>query len=147
MHHRNAAAVGFLFLATLAAGCGSRSVVVADDDPSRDNLIAIVDAYSRAAEQLQRPPRGLDEIKPHFRKSESLSSVLRSPNDGESYVIAWGADVLTPPPDEGTPVLLAYEKNGCDGRRRAATIWGTTLILTDAQFTQVRFPKGHQPSR
>lgn len=144
------ASVRFLLIGLgvgLVLGCGKRELVVEEQEPSRDNLLEIVAAYRHAQQQLGRPPRRLEELRAHFAKPDRADGLLRSPTDGELYEIAWGADVHTPPPDQGTPILLAYERKGSNGKRWVATIWGTTRPLTDAEFKQAGFPKGHQPPR
>jgi hypothetical protein len=49
-------------------------------------------AYRQAMTALGRPPRNAEEIRPYLAKLGDPANLLRSPSDGEDYVISWGID-------------------------------------------------------
>src|SRR5262245_40722204 len=90
-----------------AAGCSSRSPQT--EEPAVVNLRTIVQAYDVAEYRLRRPPRNEDELKRFFGEvsaAATANEVLRSPRDGQPYVIRYG---LRLDPD-GRNVVLAHEK-------------------------------------
>ena len=126
------------------AGCSAKPVVVQETDAARAHLIKLVAAYTQANEHLRRGPRNLDELRPHLKNVDATDAVLRSPNDQEPFVIHWGVDVLSDSA-AAAPLVLAYEKRGKDGKRYVATTLRTTHVMTEAEFRQAGFPKGHKP--
>jgi hypothetical protein len=101
------------FFLVALAGCGQR-VHVGESIPGREHLLALGGAYSKAAQSLGHAPQDLDEILPFMpTKSADKASVLRSPDDGEEYVVYWGTD----PVAVGYTPLIAHEKQGRSGKR------------------------------
>ena len=71
-----------------------------------------------------------------------MNSLLTSPNDGQPLVVLWGTD---PRADQGnSPLVIGYEKQGKGGGRWVFHTMGV-VRMTDADFAQARFPKGHTP--
>jgi hypothetical protein len=129
---------------TLLAGCGSGKPKYAAGNPPEMNLRAIGSAYVAAAEKLNRAPKGLDEIKP-FLSSED---VLRSPVDGEEYVIIWGMDPRGKElaPKGGQNPILIYEKKGSGGKRWVCRAPTLTEQVSDSDFAKAYFAGGHKPA-
>ena len=126
------AAAGLLF----AAGC-SRTIppkVTADDGK---RLGAIAFAYQRAGEQLGRPPQSVADLQPHLKMAGDPAELLRSPRDGQPYVIVWGVD-LEAPFERELPVI-AYEQRGAGGERMVLNLMGI-VPLTDAEFAALALP-------
>lgn len=133
-----------------AAGCGSSTPVAGEVDVSRQNLQKIGVAYGRATAQLKRPPEKSDDLLPFLtsdtRPGDPLS-VLRSPNDGENYVIVWGVDVRKLVMSRNKMrVVIAYEKRGKEGVRYVLRAPNHVVKVTDEQFKKASFPPGHRPA-
>jgi hypothetical protein len=144
-HHR---AGGYRLLlsvaicAILPAGCGQQVVVKTGEvNPSDVNLGTLGRIYTRAQQQLGRPPRSVDELKPYAKEDGDLEKLLVSPNDSQPYVIVWGANILTSPEPY---MIVVYERTGANGFRHVLTPTGT-LMLSDANFAKATFPPGHKP--
>ena len=140
-----------LVLLTLAlAGC-DRSQPVAGDKPdtARQQLQQIGTAYNQARLTLNHPPQSLDELRPFLQdpqRSGKTAEVLRSPNDGEDYVIVWSVDFNDLAKKIPNPyVVFAYEKHGKRGKRHVMQLPNFVSIMTDAEFQKAPFPPGHQP--
>jgi hypothetical protein len=118
-------------------GSGCRSTTSKAVPESSRNLRCIRDAYLKATEKLERPPANLQELMPFLKEEGEPDQILRSPEDGQDYVIHWGADANANP-----AVVLAYEKQGKDGRRYV--LWGPIVwFLSDEELKQKPFPPEH----
>ncbi len=132
-------------LALPLVGCSSGPVQV-EGDTGGANLGKVGIAYLRATEQLGRPPRNLDELKPVLqREFGDADGLLRSPNDGQPYVVIWGVDITRAVPGVTAPVVVAYERQGVGGKRYVLTVGVGIRSLTDQDFARAYFPNGHQP--
>src|SRR4051794_35680372 len=81
--------------AAAAAACGPTVVVKTGEvDASDVNLIALARIYARAQQQLGRPPRSADELRPYAKGDVDLEKLLVSPNDNQPYVVVWGTNLL-----------------------------------------------------
>ncbi|HEX3315752.1 MAG TPA: hypothetical protein VHR72_12705 [Gemmataceae bacterium] len=121
-------------------GCGQRRV-----EPtavtSYENLGAINGAYSKATRTLNRPPKSLDELLPFLKEVGDPEAILRSPRDGEPYVIVWDVDLR----EKGPVPIFAYERLGKDGSRFISN--GRIVSkMTNEDFGKANFPAGHRPS-
>jgi hypothetical protein len=139
-----------VLLCLALAGCGSSAKpVVGRVDDSRQNLQKIGIAYSQAAQKLNRPPRNVDELMPFLQEGlgpVKARDVLRSPNDGQEYVIVWGVDFGQLALTRGDPyVVFAYERTGKGGKRQVLKPPVEVLLMTDSEFQKAPFPPGHQP--
>lgn len=110
-----------LFTGVLLAGCSSSEPPGLKQEEINP-LGKIGNAYDRATVKLGYPPRNLDQLKPFLKEEGDVDSLLRSPNDGQPYVILWGQNIrkveTMPPP------IIAYEKQGVNGRRVVLTAMG-----------------------
>jgi hypothetical protein len=145
-----------LYLLAAAGGFGCGSHNVAKPLPTASlQLRSIANAYFQATNSLDRPPASKDEIMPFLKapadpnnpeKTGSPADVLRSPDDGEEFVIHWGVDVrdlnVSGNPDR-LPVL-AYERQGKDGKRYVLQV-RNVRYLTDEEFRALPFPPGVRP--
>ena len=126
----------------LVAGCGGSGPVKSEVAPSNENLRAVVKSYFQAMHALERPPHSKDEIVPYLKKFGDPTQLLRSPDDGENYVIIYGFDPLDPKLVQN---VWAYETRGKDGRRFA--VQGRNVIhIDDAAFRNKTFAPGHRPA-
>lgn len=132
------------FLCLVMVGCGGRRSEENLNPESKLNLVRIGGAYARATAELRHPPNNLNELSPYLSNGQTdAASLLRSPEDGEEYVIVWGVDSskFAPP----LPVL-AYEKTGKAGKRHVLTLPSRVSVMTETEFRKAPFPPGHQPS-
>lgn len=136
-----------VFLAWCAAlGCGAPGTPVDKVDPTAKNLDRIGDAYVRATMTLRRPPENLQELEPVLAMQGKPEDILRSPNDGEDFVIVWGVELRRLKAQGNAVPVVAYEKKGKDGKRYVLRGRAEVILLTDGQLKAATFPAGYTPS-
>jgi len=114
-------------------------------DPGPDNLLRIARAYQQATVALNRGPKNRDELRAYLGEVEDLDRLFRSPHDGQDFVIIWEVDFRTIPLKAGElPQVIAYERQGKDGRRDVFTAAGVIQMSEDV-FRRAPFPLGHRP--
>lgn len=124
----------FLGLVVLA-GCSG--AVVNHGSKEEQNLRYIGRAYVQFTNKEGRPPADVEEIKPYLKEFGEPDTILRSPVDGQSYVIAWNTPLARTP--AGQPeILLAYEKNGARGRRFVLNAGMFIHAMTDEEFNKAK---------
>jgi hypothetical protein len=135
-----------LMLAAVATfvGCSKEVRVEAKLDATHERLMRIGSAYVQFNTKNKRPPKSAEDIKPLLRAYGNFEELLRSPRDGEPYVICWGVDLLVPPKWAKTTPVLACEQRGAQGKRYVLTTLRSVEQLSDEQFNQASFPPGHQ---
>jgi hypothetical protein len=127
----------------LTAGCSSSSNQGPPWNAGQAALAKVVDAYVNAQQRLNRPPRGVEDLRSHL--AGNPDEALRSPVDGEPYVIVWGTDVRTPTISGDTLPIFIYERKGKDGRRHAADVMLGMPVLSEQEFRTAQFAGGHRP--
>jgi hypothetical protein len=123
-------------------GCGGPATVTAPADPVSSSMMKIVDAYRTATIKLNHPPRNMEELKPSLKEKGVTDDMLKSPRDGQPYMIIWGIDI-TKPPTSGDPrnmPVIIYEKEGAGGKRWVVTQF-SPQEMTDEEFAQANVPK------
>jgi hypothetical protein len=135
-----------ILLAALSlAGCFSRKVVNRPTTPTEDRLYKIGKAYQRASSRLNRAPVDFEELQPDLEPGDS-EDLLRSPNDGEPFVILWGVDYRTLPPNPKSPhTVAAYEQRGTNGKRYVLRFPLEVAHLSNEELGKAVFPPGHSP--
>ena len=128
-------------------GCSKEVRVEVKLEPAHENLMKIGSAYIQFNAKNKRPPKSVEEIKPLLKEFGSIDRLLRSPRDGEPYVICWGVDLLVPAKWARSTPILAYEKRGAEGTRYVLTTLRSVQQMSDEQFEQASFPPGHQRPR
>jgi hypothetical protein len=104
-------------------------------------------AYQDANTELGRPPKNADELKRFLKQFGDPDALLISPNDGEPYVVIWGANPVGGPTDyEGMFPILAYERKGADGMRAVTDIRGRPMTIPAGDLEKVKFIGRHKPS-
>ena len=93
-------------------GCTPK-VVNHPKTPTEDRLDKIGTAYNRANARLHRAPRSFQEIKPDL-EGDASEDLLRSPNDGEPFVIIWRVEYNKLPSKGAAP----YYRRLREARRR-----------------------------
>lgn len=117
-------------------GCSSKPLK--REEPGAVNLRKISQAYDVADLKIGHPPRSVDELKRCFKEigeTGDPDQILRSPRDGELYVIRYGA----PLDSDARDIILAYEKNGAEGKRYVLTQARRVQVVTDGQFATAKF--------
>ena len=131
-----------LVLVAALPGCAKREPPV---DEGELNLRRIMQAYHFSMEPHGRPPRKVEDIKRQFKEigeTRDPDVILRSPRDGEPYVILFGHPFEAL--DRNT--ILAYEQKGKDGKRYVLTLSRDVKILSDEEFASARFAGDHKPA-
>jgi hypothetical protein len=131
--HRSSLIFGtllYLLACAALAGC-ARAPLPAVKQEDTANLSTIGLAYNRATDKLGRPPKDLEELKPFLKELGDPEAILRSPHDGQPYVILFGrnirkADVMPPP-------IIVYEQQGANGTRYVLTTMGVRP-MSDEEF-------------
>jgi hypothetical protein len=111
------------------------------------HLRTIIQAYDLALYHKGRPPRDAEELKPflkQLREHEDPDVLLRSPNDGQPYEIVWGVN-LNQDVDPGA--VLAYEKQGAEGKRYVITVGRIVKEMTEAEFSGASLARGRKSSK
>jgi hypothetical protein len=116
---------------------------------SEQNLSKIGRAYMLAMGGLKHAPHNAAELTPYLKDLGESSSCLRSPEDGEEYVIIWNVKPGEMAPrgngeDRRFPVL-AYEKTGSGGKRYVLMVPNRIQSLTEDELRSAYFPAGHKP--
>ena len=133
-------------------GCGGGGKVT-PLAPSSNNLRTIVLAYGKATQDLGHAPRSKEELLPYFQsapdpedpdkpvKIVDVSTIFRSPADEKDYVIHWGVNLADFEGAPSTWPVLAYEREGKDGKR--FILQGRYVkAVTDEQLAELPFPPG-----
>ena len=132
-----------------AAVCSCSSVVVVDKplEPAQERLMKIHVAYMRFSADQKRPPQNVDELKPFLAELGNADDILRSPRDGQPFVVCWGVDMTQPPASAAKSMpVVAYEKQGVNGRRYVLTApFRKVEVLSDQEFRQASFPRDTAP--
>jgi hypothetical protein len=121
--------------------------------PTEENLSTIGRAYMEAMTKLRRPPRNVADLLPFLNQMGGSRDTLRSPNDGEEFVILWNVKgeemavkgAIKDGVDERKFPVLAYEKTGTDGSRYVLMVPNRIRRMTDDDLHQAYFPGGHKP--
>jgi hypothetical protein len=129
------------FVASFAFGCGTRENQTALP-PVIENLRAVRDGYFEARRALDRPPRSKEELVPYLKKFGDPSQLLRSPDDGEEFVIVYGTDPLA---TDSLTYVWAYERFGSGGSRWIIRERHVQRVPNEKLAT-FPFPPGHKPA-
>jgi hypothetical protein len=137
-------------LVPLLAGCGPAKPVVFPENKFEQNLQRIGAAYTQATVKLGRPPSGPEELTEFLQVAggPTAAELLRSPHDGEDYVIVWNVDFrqLAMTGGNVNDIVLAYEKKGKNGARYVMKPPSYVVQMKDLEFKSAKFPPGHQPA-
>lgn len=132
-------------------GCGQREVTDAGSvDKTRAKLQAISGAYMAATLKANSAPTKPEELLPFLGEEsateEQRREKLRSDNDGEEFVIAWGIDFRKQQETDLTrQTIFAYEKKGKEGKRYVLKLPTDIFVIPDEVFQKSQFPKGYEP--
>jgi hypothetical protein len=134
-------------LAFVLSGCSTATTgKIPEINKAQEHLQAIADAYVTVADGRGRPPQSASDLTPVLKQRGDPASFLKSPNDGEPYVIIWGLNLDEHLGTHPLP-LFAYERKGANGKRYVVNTDKVIMVMTDDQFAKASFPKGHQPPK
>ena len=143
MHWSHRLPYAFLALVGLAlAGCSSRPKQ--QEEPAAFRLRKIAQAYQLASDLRGKPPRSAQELSRFFKElgeTGDPEELLRSPRDGEPYVIVFGVDFDS----QARDTVLGYEKTGAEGTRYVLTLSREVKLLKNEEFARATFAKDHKP--
>jgi hypothetical protein len=111
---------------------------------------AIGRAYLEAINKLKRGPRDLEEFKPFLRKEADGEAIITAIGN-KQIVVIWGlnlSDIALQKGPNGVmqPPVIAYEVATDEDHQRYVLMKGTQVQkISDEQFRQSFFPKGHKP--
>jgi hypothetical protein len=132
-----------VFLLGAAAGC-PRKDAPPSMEPAQGQLYKIGQAFVRASARLGRAPAHFADLEPDLPGASE--DILRSPGDGEPFVILWGIDYNKLPPAPKDPFTVGgYEKHGVSGSRWVLRFPLSVVRLSDADLKKAVFPPGHGP--
>lgn len=127
-------------LGAALAGCSSPPPPK-QEEPAIVNLRKLVQAYDIAEYRLRHPPRNEEELVRFFGEVDLKGppeKVLRSPRDGQPYVILYGARL--DPGAMGT--ILGYEKEGSEGKRYVIMLSRDVKLMSNEEFATAEFARG-----
>jgi hypothetical protein len=135
-----------LLLALTSTLCCSPRNVTRQKDPVEERLHKLAAAYTRANIRLKRAPKTFEDIKADLEAGEASEDFLRSPADGEPFVILWGVEYNKLRPDAKDPfTVAAYEQRGRNGKRQVLQFPLRVIRLNDEELRKAVFPPGHKP--
>jgi hypothetical protein len=125
----------FTFALLMVAGCRSSSV---DGQPnaSSENLQQLARWYaSFPSTNNGRLPANENEFKQHINSQggESVDEMFVSERDNQPFVVLYGRDAVNPV-NSG---IVAFEKQGLEGKRLVAYRSGSTEEVDDARFREL----------
>jgi hypothetical protein len=129
-------------LPVLTLGCMPQGEVTSVTQPTVVNLRAVRDSYFEAIKSLKHPARSKEELTPFLQKFGDPAEKLRSPDDGEEYVIVYGIEPMAP---DSINHVWAYERHGKNGSRWCIRGRNVQRMTSDS-FAKATFPPGHKPS-
>jgi hypothetical protein len=139
--------LGLLLALVASTGCGGSGPNVVPLTKAEKALTFVALAYSEAHSRLGRGPKNAEEIKPFLKEFGNPDELLVSPNDGQPYVVVWGANPRGGPTDYKQMFpILAYESKGIRGRRALTDVRGRPLTIPQADFSKLTFVGGHKPT-
>jgi hypothetical protein len=118
----------------LMAGCGERTFTPAKDS---EHLTMIAQAYVDAL-KAGKPPADAVALRPFLTKLGDADVLLKSPEDGQPYVVYWGVDWREAPVPRLPAPIVAHQRDGKNGRRHVLTVMGVQT-LTDDEFAKADF--------
>jgi hypothetical protein len=128
---------------TGCSGCGRSSDAVVTPLPKAvQDVGSIAQAYREAFEQTGKAPESFNDLRQYLISLGGNPDEMRvSPNDGQPYVVMWGADPTRggPGPVKGMWSIVAHEQTGANGARAIADTRGLAITVTDEEFAKLTF--------
>jgi hypothetical protein len=128
-------------------GCGSAKTAPDLAASSIPQLRTIGIAYAKATSEMERPPQNKEELllylKDLAKGFDNPADILVSKVDGEPFVIHYGIDFREVTGKDTEMPVLAYEKQGKDGKR-GVLLYRFPYLKTDEEFANCKFPPGYK---
>ena len=124
----------------LGLGCKPQSAFDETQGDPFEQMVVIQQCYFDYAIKNKKAPSSKEDLAARFQSSGYEPSILlKSPRDGQPFVILWGVmpDLTSTP-----PVVLGYESSSVGDARMVMTTMGVVTMLEDA-FQKATFPEGH----
>ncbi|HKB04985.1 MAG TPA: hypothetical protein VKD90_22370 [Gemmataceae bacterium] len=134
-----------VFTLPFTAGCGSEPVKYDETTiKAADQFRRVAVAYNQAAGR-KRKVASADDLKPFLKEHGDPDALLVSPLDGKPIVVVPG---ITPgaEPGDDEQMIVAYEREGVNGKRMTVDIRGTVVIVSNDDFAKIKFAGGHVPA-
>ena len=131
-----------ILLAGLAGCGGSSGPVVTPLPKAEQDLCLIAQAYCGLFEETGKAAESFDDLRPFLTaRGRNPDDMRVSPNDGQPYVVMWGADPTrggggNP---KGLTRIVAHEQTGAGGMRAVADTRGLAATVTGEEFAQLKF--------
>jgi len=138
--------LGMAAVMAATAGCSgcvrTQDTVVTPLPKAEQDLCFIAQAYCGLFEEHGKAPESFDDLRGYLTARGRNPDEMRvSPNDGQPYVVMWGADPTRG--GGGNPKglfrIVAHEQTGKGGMRAVADTRGLAATLTDEEFAQLKF--------
>ena len=133
-----------------AGGCSEQPIQYDEQTlKAADQFRKVAVAYNQAAGRARKSKdRAItaEDLKPFLKDHGDPDALLISPLDGKPIVIVPGVNPGAEPGDD-EQMIVAYERDGVNGKRITVDIRGTVVIVDADEFAKIKFVGGHQPAR
>jgi hypothetical protein len=142
-------ATGVVFLLALLGGSGCGSGKAKMPEATVFQLKAIGRAYVAATLETGRPPKNKEEVLKALKEMpedyQNPEDIFRSKRDNQEFVIFWDVDLRgVDSRKQSTWPVLAYERQGKDGKRYVLQFRDLVRELPDDDIANLPFPPGHK---
>lgn len=131
-------ALCFAFL--VGCGGGDKPSAPQITDPTHLALEKIGDAYIRA----NGPPKSKADLLPILKHFGKPDEVLKSPNDGQEFIIVYGVELRMLKATGNDVPVVAFEKSGKGGKRYVLRGRNSVSQLSDSELRAATFPAGYK---
>lgn len=134
---------GLSLLLAILCGCGGnaeRPTPPQITDPTHLALEKIGNAYVR----VQGVPKSKADLLPILKSFGKPEDILKSPNDGQEFVIVYGVELRMMKATGNDVPVVAFEKTGKDGKRFVLRGRDAVSQLSDAELRGATFPQGYK---
>jgi hypothetical protein len=130
----------------LTGGCGPEQIQYDETTiKAADQFRKVAVAYNQAAGR-KRKVSSADDLKPFLKEHGDPDALLVSPLDGKPIVVVPGITPGAEPADDDERMIVAYEREGVNGKRMTVDVRGTVVIVSNDDFAKIKFAGGHQPA-
>lgn len=136
-------AIGMVCFALAIGGFLGCSTQTTEHKPVSQHLKKIGLAYIKATEKNNRAPANLKDLLPFLKDEGDPDELLKSPGDGEPFVIFWDVDHRAYAIEAKPLPVLVHEKTGSGGKRWVLRV-NRSLHLTNEELQKEPFPPGQK---
>ena len=140
MSHLHTLAMLMLYLQLV--GCNQGPIADQSQGDSFVQLTAIHQAYVEFSDVTGKAPESAQDLEGILKRAnQDLKTIFVSANDGQPFVIHWGAQPLTATAE---PTVIAYESSGKNRQRMVMTSMGI-MAMSEIELSSAHFPAGFSP--